>query len=104
MVRASIIGGVCAKGRDRIRFDFEFEGVRHRPTRIPPGLCSLVHIVASAFQTVVSVLRSSSRIIRSRMTNFWTLPVIDRREIPGVHPPRRVDRLSRPLGPSARAR
>ena len=37
MGRRSISGGVRAKGRDRIQFDFEFEGVRYRPTlaRIP---------------------------------------------------------------------
>ena len=37
MGRRSISGRVRAKGRDRIQFDFEFEGVRYRPTlaRIP---------------------------------------------------------------------
>ena len=37
MGRRSITGGVRAKGRDRIQFDFEFESVRYRPTlpRIP---------------------------------------------------------------------
>jgi integrase len=37
MGRKSITGGVRAKGRDRIQFDFEFEGVRYRPTvaRVP---------------------------------------------------------------------
>jgi integrase len=37
MGRKSITGGVRAKGSDRIQFDFEFNGVRYRPTigRIP---------------------------------------------------------------------
>jgi len=37
MGRRSITGGVRAKGSNRIQFDFEFEGVRYRPTveRIP---------------------------------------------------------------------
>jgi integrase len=30
--RKSIRGGVCALGSDRIQFDFEFDGVRYRPT------------------------------------------------------------------------
>jgi hypothetical protein len=35
--RRSITGGVRPKGSDRIQFDFEFNGVRYRPTlpRIP---------------------------------------------------------------------
>ncbi len=32
MGRKSIRGGVCALGSDRIQFDFEFDGVRYRPT------------------------------------------------------------------------
>ncbi len=32
MGRKSIHGGVIALGRDRIQFDFEFDGVRYRPT------------------------------------------------------------------------
>jgi integrase len=32
MGRKSITGGVRAKGSDRIQFDFEFNGVRYRPT------------------------------------------------------------------------
>ncbi len=37
MGRRSLTSGVQAKGRDRIQFDFEFEGVRYRPTvrRVP---------------------------------------------------------------------
>ena len=37
MGRKSVTGGVRAKGSDRIQFDFEFNGVRYRPTlaRIP---------------------------------------------------------------------
>lgn len=37
MGRKSLTSGVQAKGRNRIQFDFEFEGVRYRPTieRIP---------------------------------------------------------------------
>jgi hypothetical protein len=31
MGRRSITGGVRAKGRNRIQFDFEFEGARYRP-------------------------------------------------------------------------
>jgi integrase len=30
--RKSIHSGVCALGGDRIQFDFEFDGVRYRPT------------------------------------------------------------------------
>jgi integrase len=30
--RKSISGGVFALGSDRIQFDFEFDGVRYRPT------------------------------------------------------------------------
>jgi integrase len=30
--RKSIHGGVIALGSDRIQFDFEFDGVRYRPT------------------------------------------------------------------------
>ena len=32
MGRKSISGGVWALGSDRIQFDFEFDGVRYRPT------------------------------------------------------------------------
>ena len=32
MGRKSIHGGVIALGSDRIQFDFEFDGVRYRPT------------------------------------------------------------------------
>jgi hypothetical protein len=32
MGRKSLHGGVTALGSDRIQFDFEFEGVRYRPT------------------------------------------------------------------------
>jgi len=32
MARKSLQGGVTALGSDRIQFDFEFEGVRYRPT------------------------------------------------------------------------
>ena len=32
MGRKSIRGGVCSLGSDRIQFDFEFDGVRYRPT------------------------------------------------------------------------
>jgi hypothetical protein len=34
MGRTSMTGGVTVAGRERIRFDFKFGGVRYRPTLV----------------------------------------------------------------------
>jgi hypothetical protein len=35
MGRKSTTGGVTIKDRNRIQFDFKFDGVRYRPTLLP---------------------------------------------------------------------